>query len=133
LHFELSPVINVHLERFGLKMHVGTVAKPSKTEFMVIPAHRNDAIDAADLAPVKADDEGGVVTSTDFFKYLGGGVDSVLTDNRDVDRSIKSAAGAFGAAEGDLQLEAHQATHQEGGIPGDRRQHTPLRRGVLPG
>ena len=36
---------------------------------MVIPPHRNDAADAADLAPVKADDEGGVVTSTDFFKY----------------------------------------------------------------
>ena len=54
-----TPVINSHLERFGLKTHVGTVAKPSKTEFMDIPPHRNDAIDAADLAPSKADDEGG--------------------------------------------------------------------------
>ena len=42
-------------------------------------------------------DEGGVVTSTDFFKYLGGGVDSALTDSRDVDKRIGSAAGAFGA------------------------------------
>ena len=53
-------------------MHVGTAAKPSKTEFMVIPPHRSDVVDAADLAPVKADDEGGVVTSADFFKYLAG-------------------------------------------------------------
>ena len=67
-----TPAINVHLERFGLKMHVGTAAKPSKTEFMVIPPHRSDVVDAADLAPVKADDEGGVVTSADFFKYLAG-------------------------------------------------------------
>ena len=48
----------VTLERYGLKMHVGTVAKSSKTEYMVIPPRRNDAIDAADLAPVKTDDRG---------------------------------------------------------------------------
>ena len=53
-----TPVINVHLERYGLKMHVGTVAKSSKTEYMVIPPRRNDAIDATDLAPVKTDDRG---------------------------------------------------------------------------
>ena len=53
-----TPVINAHLERYGLKMHVGTVAKSSKTEYMVIPPRRNDAIDAADLAPVKTDDRG---------------------------------------------------------------------------
>lgn len=89
----------MHFERYVLKMQVGTVTMPSKTEHMFILPHRNDVIDAADLAPVKADDEGGVVTSTDFFKYLGGGVDSALTDSRDVDRirRTKSAAGAFGA------------------------------------
>ena len=50
-------------------------------------------------------DKGGVVTSTDFFKYLGGGVGSALiTDSRDADKRIGSAAGdvrgvreAFGA------------------------------------
>ena len=37
------------------------------------------------------------MTSTDFFKYLGSGVDSTLTDARDVDRRVTSATGAFGA------------------------------------
>ena len=46
---------------------------------------------------MKADGEGGVVTSTDFFKYLGAGLDTTLTDAHNVDRRIKSARGAFGA------------------------------------
>ena len=35
--------------------------------------------------------------TTDFFKYLGSGLDPTLTDERDVDNRIKSAAAAFGA------------------------------------
>ena len=54
---------------------------------MVIPPHRDDTIDAADLAPVKADETGGVVTSTDFFKYLGG-VDSVLAGHTNLFKSL---------------------------------------------
>ena len=82
-----TPVIKVHHERYVLKMQVGTVTMPSKTEHMFILPHRNDVIDAADLAPVKADETGGVVTSTDFFKYLGG-VDSVLAGHTNLFKSL---------------------------------------------
>jgi len=78
-------------------MHTGTQEKKSKTEVMYCPPHRKDVILPEHEAPVKVDNEGGIVTFTDTFKYLGSRIHRSLQDDADVDGRIKSATCAFGA------------------------------------
>jgi len=63
-----APILHAHLKRLGLLMHVGAVDRASKTECMYYPPHRDDEISAAQSAPVKTDEVGGLVFFTDSFK-----------------------------------------------------------------
>ncbi len=89
-----------HLRKFGLLMHVGNGAVPSKTEAMYFPPPRVEYL-AADTSRVNVcDTNGAPVGFIDFtkeFKYLGSIVHYSLSSEADVDKRIKSATAAFGA------------------------------------
>ena len=89
-----------HLRKFGLLMHVGNGAVPSKTEAMYFPPPRVE-YSAADTSRIDVcDPNGAPVGFIDFtkeFKYLGSIVHYSLSSEADVDKRIKSATAAFGA------------------------------------
>jgi hypothetical protein len=89
-----------HLRKFGLLMHVGNGAVPSKTEAMYFPPPRVE-YSAADTSRIDVcDPSGAPVGFIDFtreFKYLGSIVHYSLSSEADVDKRIKSATAAFGA------------------------------------
>jgi hypothetical protein len=89
-----------HLRKFGLLMHIGNGAVPSKTEAMYFPPPRVE-YSAADTSRIDVcDNNGAPVGFVDFtkeFKYLGSIVHYSLSSEADVDKRIKSATGAFGA------------------------------------
>ena len=95
-----SSYLNNHLRKFGLLMHVGNGAVPSKTEAMYFPPPRVE-YSAADTSRIDVcDPNGAPVGFIDFtkeFKYLGSIVHYSLSSEADVDKRIKSATAAFGA------------------------------------
>ena len=80
--------------KFGLKCHVGTTNKKSKTEAMFFPAARSDQ-GPADRSEFNMG--GGKVHFVEQFQYLGSIVHESLDDAFDVDNRIKAAGAAFGA------------------------------------
>jgi hypothetical protein len=94
-------LLNEHLSRFGLVMHRGRLANDgslqaeSKTLAMLVPA-RGHAPSEDETSPFTVDDEGGAVTFTDTFRYLGSVLSSDLTDDSDVRQRLRSAAATMG-------------------------------------
>ena len=78
--------------RLGLTCHVGRSGSKSKTEAMYFPPPRSSYEDANTL-PLEVD--GGAVTFTQAFKYLGSLVTSNLDDSAEVDARIRAASAAF--------------------------------------
>jgi hypothetical protein len=78
--------------RLGLTCHIGRGGLKSKTEAMFFPPPRCLYEDANTL-PLEVD--GGLVTFTRAFKYLGSLVTSNLDDSAEVDTRIKSASASF--------------------------------------
>ena len=94
-------LLNEHLSRFGLVMHRGRLASDgslqaeSKTLAMLVPARGHDPSED-ETSPFTVDDEGGVVTFTDTFRYLGSVLSSDLTDDSDIQQRLRSAAATMG-------------------------------------
>jgi hypothetical protein len=93
-----------HHLKFGLTMHIGIGATPSKTEAkteaMFFPPPRRLYSDADTSGLGVVDYLSNAVGSIDFtteFKYLGSFVHHSLTSDADVDKRIRSASAAFGA------------------------------------
>ena len=80
--------------KFGLKCHVGSGNKKSRTEIMFFPSSTADHLhaDASDFIMGH-----GGVHFTEKFKYLGTILDTTLSDEADVDARIRAAGAAFGA------------------------------------
>lgn len=78
--------------RFGLTCHVGREGAKSKSEAMYFPSPRS-AYQEANTSPLDVD--GGLVSFTQEFKYLGSIVTSNLDDTAEVEARVKSAAAAF--------------------------------------
>ena len=77
-------------------MHVGRGGKASKTECVFFPSARDTRIaDPANTADIEVD--GGGVSFTDHFKYLGSIIASDLSDSTEMDALISAAAKVFGA------------------------------------
>ena len=74
------------------EFHVGRGAAKSKTEAMYFPPPRTSYQDANTL-PLEID--GGVVTFTQSFKYLGSLLSSNMDDTADVEARVKAASAAF--------------------------------------
>ena len=85
--------------RLGLTCHVGRAGSKSKTEAMYFPPPRSSYEDANTL-PLEVD--GGLVTFTRAFKYLGSIISSNLDDSAEVDSRIKSASAAFASLRSQL-------------------------------
>jgi len=79
-------------KHFGLACHVGRDGAKSKTEAMYFPPAQSPYQDANTL-PLDVD--GGIVTFTQTFKYLGSLLTSDLCDSIEVDARIRSASAAF--------------------------------------
>jgi hypothetical protein len=88
-----------HLRRFGLLMHIGKGATPSKTEAVYYPPPRTNHTDGNQTSFVVAD---GFVSFTDEFRYLGSIIHHSLTSDADVNARITHARAAFGALQGFL-------------------------------
>jgi hypothetical protein len=94
-------LLNKHLSRFGLVMHRGkrtcdgSMQAESKTLAMYIPA-RGHIPTEDETSPFAVDDEGGTVTFTDTFRYLGYVLSSDLADDLDIRQRLRSAATAMG-------------------------------------
>jgi len=80
--------------KFGLKCHVGTGNKKSKTEAMFFPSCTAEHLKADTSDFIMGN---GIVHFTEQFKYLGTVLDITLSDEADVDARIKAAGAAFGA------------------------------------
>jgi hypothetical protein len=89
-----------HLLKFGLMMHIGIGATPSKTEAMFFPPPRR-LYSGADISRLGVLDylgnAAGFIDLSTEFKYLGSIVHHSLTSDADVDKRINSAPAAFGA------------------------------------
>jgi len=83
-----------HFKRFGLTMHVGRNGSASKTEAMYFPG-AGRSYSGGDTSPLTCD--GGTVTFTKSFKYLGSIFASSLRSDEDIEKRLKSAGAAFGA------------------------------------
>lgn len=86
-------------KRFGLICHVGRGGAKSKTEAMYFPPPQQLYQDANTL-PLEID--GGCVTFTQSFKYLGSVLTSDLDDSTEVEARIKSASAAFASMRSQL-------------------------------
>ena len=87
-------IIRAHFKRFGLKIHVGSDDKKSKTEAMLFPRPRAVYSDY-DTSNIAFSD-GAYIHFTTLFKYLGIKISSDLSDEADVNARIAAASGAFG-------------------------------------
>ena len=102
--------------RLGLTCHVGRSGSKSKTEAMYFPPPRSSYEDANTL-PLEVD--GGVVTFTQAFKYLGSLVTSNLDDSAEVDARIRSASAAFASLRVQLfGCKAVKLTHKKSAYEG---------------
>jgi hypothetical protein len=90
------PVIFRVLEAFGLTMHVGRGGKQAKTEAVFYPsAEKLKSPNPSDTSDLMVD--GGTVSFTDKFKYLGSIIADNLKDDAECDARISAANKAFGA------------------------------------
>ena len=84
------------LKAFGLSMHVGRNGLKAKTEAVFYPsaakAKNPDPLDTRDIEV-----DGGTVSFTDKFRYLGSIIADTLTDDAECDARISAASKAFGA------------------------------------
>jgi exonuclease III len=93
---EAVPAIFSVMKAFGLTMHVGRNGKPAKTEAVFYPsAEKARCPDPLDTCDIEVD--GGIVSFTDKFKYLGSIIASNLRDDAECDARISAANKAFGA------------------------------------
>ena len=109
-------LLHIHFKRFGLLMHVGTRAKAggqdskSKTEAMFFPwqlgkpalTKANKAILRSHITTNAADfdltcENGGYISFTNKFCYLGSILTPDLSDELDIQRRIQLASQAFGS------------------------------------
>ena len=88
------------MRKFGLKMHVGSGTRASKTEAMYYPTSTG-SYEGGDTTLFTVSgpsgEDLGFVSFTREFRYLGSTVHSSLTSDADVDKRIRSAVAAFGA------------------------------------
>ena len=77
--------------RFGMKIHIGTNGGKSKTEALYVP-HAGEAYEDADTSDILVD--GGSISFTKSFKYLGSSINSSLSDDYEILLRIKAAVGA---------------------------------------
>ena len=96
LHEGLRKIF-AHFKRFGLTMHVGRNGAASKTEAMFFPGAGHSYEDG-DTSPMEVD--GGTVTFTKSFVYLGSTLASSLTSNPDLEARLSKASQVFGALRG---------------------------------
>ena len=90
------PLIFSILKAFGLTMHVGRNGNRAKTEAVFYPsAEKAKNPDPSDVADIEVD--GGLVSFTDKFKYLGCFICNNLKDEAECDARISAASRAFGA------------------------------------
>ena len=75
-----------------MKIHIGRNGGKSKTEALYVP-HAGEAYDDADTSDLLVD--GGSISFTKCFKYLGSSVNSSLNDDAEILLRIKAAVGAF--------------------------------------
>jgi hypothetical protein len=67
-----SEIIKEHFETFGLKMHFGQNGGESKTEAMLFPASLKEYTSENDNVKIPLrNTDGGYITTTKYFKYLG--------------------------------------------------------------
>jgi hypothetical protein len=93
---EAVPVIFNTLKAFGLTMHVGRDGKTAKTEAVFYPsAEKAKNPDPDDVADIGVD--GGTVSFSQKFKYLGSYIADNLKDDAECDSRISAASKAFGA------------------------------------
>ena len=78
--------------RFGMKIHIGRNGGKSKTEALYVP-HARETYEDADTSDLVVD--GGSISFTKCFKYLGSSVNSSLNDDEEILLRIKAAVGAF--------------------------------------
>lgn len=88
-----TEVINTHLKKCGLLMHVGRGTNKSKTEAMYIPTNVNPFGNTSKFTV----DGDGFVEFTDEFKYLGTMISNTLTMSNEITSRIRKASAAFGA------------------------------------
>ena len=90
-----APLIRERFALFGLKVHVGTADKPSKSVAMYFPggAMRHSDGDTSDLAF----EDGTTIRFVKQFKYLGQILTPDLKDDTEVAWRILKASQAFGA------------------------------------
>lgn len=92
------PIIHSHFMKFGLRIHVGSNSKKSKTEFMYVPHDTNDKKRSeAAKRPILVTGEEGLITSTDSFKYLGITITEDLDDSSTIRARIVQANKTYGA------------------------------------
>jgi hypothetical protein len=92
-----SRLIYDHLERFGLRMHVGTPSNPTKSKSVFMFIHKASGLpNDGDRAPIlNVGPNAGVVPNVRKFKYLGSTIHESLNDNTDVASNIGKATAAF--------------------------------------
>jgi hypothetical protein len=84
------------LKAFGLSMHVGRNGQKAKTEAVFYPsATKIKNPDPLDTCDIEVD--GGVVSFTNHFKYLGSIIADKLNDDAECAARISAASKAFGA------------------------------------
>jgi hypothetical protein len=82
-----SEIIKEHFETFGLKMHFGQNGSESKTEAMYFPATlKGDTSENDEIKIPLRNTEGGYITTTNSFKYLG----STITPDLHEDTEIRA-------------------------------------------
>lgn len=72
-------------------MHVGRNGKRSKTEVLCCPTRMDPINEEFEVT------EGGMITFTDSFKYLGSYISKDLKDDINAEKRIQAAGKAFGA------------------------------------
>jgi hypothetical protein len=88
-------IINNLLQRLGMKMHIGSGNKASKTEAMFIPGHGRH-YEEADTSRFFVEEDG-FVDFTTSFSYLGSKITSDCKDDADIDHRIIQASKMFGS------------------------------------
>ena len=95
------PKLRHHFQRFGAEIHVGRDKDKSKSECLFVAKPRimyanPESYDGADLSRIVLAD-GAFIPIVEEFKYLGTYLTRDCTDDKDVEKCIEAAGGAFGA------------------------------------
>ena len=91
------PVLDAHLKRFGMLMHVKSAGgkKEAKTECIFFP-RPGLAYESGDTSPVLVNNQGDTISFCKCFKYLGSRIHWDICDDN-VLSPLKAATGAFGS------------------------------------